>query len=187
MRSLIDVETAKSILQNDDKLYPGMKKYKHIMDSLHWTDVSKDRDFQRTFNGFFKVIFRNDDFYTLFYSYLESHKETAVTFEETLEHLKQAEGQLELSFSSKLIAVINPKRPIWDKIVAVNHFGMVVPTDDDNRQERIVRLYHEYCSRYYEYIYSNEGQTLIRLFDERYPSTGFSDAKKIDFILWADA
>lgn len=186
MNSLIDTQKVEKILQEDKRLYQGMKKYKYIMDSLHWTDVSKDKDFQRTFNGFFKLRFRSEEFYTLFYTFLEEQKETAVTFEETLEYLEQAEGQLEISFSSKLIAVINPKRPIWDKIVAVDHFGMILPTKVENRKEQLIKAYHEYCSRYYEYISSSEGRTLIRLFNERYPSTGFSDAKKIDFILWAD-
>ncbi|MDL2235209.1 hypothetical protein LJC07_03520 [Christensenellaceae bacterium OttesenSCG-928-L17] len=186
MKSLIDLQRAEDILLHNKKLFNGMKKYKYIMDSLHWTDVSMDREFQKAFNGFFKMIFRNNEFYTLFYSFLENRKETAVTFEETLEHLEQAEGQLELSFSSKLIAVINPKKPIWDNKVAVQHFKMVVPNVKAGRKAQIVKLYHEYCSLFYEYRESEEGQSVIRIFDKIYPSTGFSDAKKIDFVLWVD-
>lgn len=34
-----------------------------------------------------------------------------------------------------------------------------------------------------------KGQTehfILRLFNDKYPHTGFTDAKKIDFIMWVD-
>ena len=112
-----------------------------------------------------------------------------VSFEETLECLREASGQLEISFASKLIHIINPKRPIWDNNVAVQHFGMKMPSyslDSVARKQEAVRVYHEYCSRFYEYLDSSEGQAVIQMFNNRYPHTGFTDAKKIDFIMWVD-
>ena len=114
---------------------------------------------------------------------------SGVTFEETLDYLKETGGRLELSFSSKLIHVINPNRPIWDKIVAENHFKMKPPGYDGGksaRQKEIIKLYHEYCSRFYEYLDSTNGQAILQLFNDKYPHTGFTDAKKMDFIMWAD-
>lgn len=125
----------------------------------------------------------------MFYTFLEQKKDKGVSFEETLDYLKEAEGSLEVSFSSKLIHVINPNRPIWDNNVAVQHFKMKLPgynIDSSIRQKEIVKLYHEYCSRFYEYLDSSDGQAVIRLFNDKYPHTGFTDAKKIDFIMWVD-
>lgn len=186
---MLNIQTVEQILADSKKLPIGMKKYKRIMDSLYWTDVSIDKDFQRAFNDFFVMRSRKSEYYDRFYSFLEQKKDKGVTFEETLNYLKESEGALELSFSSKLIHVINPNRPIWDKIVAENHFKMKLPgysgvTSD--RQKEIIRLYHEYCSRFYEFLDSADGQTILRLFNEKYPHTGFTDAKKVDFIMWVD-
>lgn len=75
----------------------------------------------------------------------------------------------------------------WD--VAGNHFKMKLPgygSDISVRQKEIIRLYHEYCSRFYEYLDSADGQAILRLFSDKYPHTGFTDVKKVDFIMWAD-
>ncbi|MCD7856208.1 MAG: hypothetical protein LUG55_00045 [Clostridiales bacterium] len=186
---MITIQNAQQLLAENGKLLTGMKKYRSILDMLHQTDVSTDRDFQRRFNDFFVMRSRSPAYYDRFCIFLEARKDTGASFEETLEHLKGAEGRLEVSFSSKLIHVIHPKRPIWDNNVAVQHFHMKTPgygTAPEARQRELVRLYHEYCSRFYEYLDSGEGQALLRLFDEAYPNTGFTDAKKLDFILWAD-
>ena len=186
---MMNIQTIEQILSANKKLLTGMKKYKKIMDTLHWTDVSADREFQRTFNSFFVMLSRKSEYYDSFYSLLEQKKGTGVSFEETLERLKEAEGQLEISFSSKLIHIINPKRPIWDKNVALQHFGMKPPgynMDSVARQKEASRVYHEYCSRFYEYLDSSGGQTMLRIFNDKYPHTGFTDAKKIDFIMWVD-
>ena len=132
---------------------------------------------------------RKSQYYERFYLFLEQKKDKGVTFEETLDYLKETGGRLELSFSSKLIHVINPNRPIWDKIVAENHFKMKPPGYDGGksaRQKEIIKLYHEYCSRFYEYLDSTNGQAILQLFNDKYPHTGFTDAKKMDFIIWAD-
>ncbi|MGN0986456.1 MAG: hypothetical protein ACI4OO_01295 [Otoolea sp.] len=186
---MMNIQTAEHILSDNEKLATGMRKYKKIMDFLYWTDVSADKDFQRAFNSFFVMRSRSNKYYDMFYSFLERKKDKGVSFEETLDYLKEAEGQLEISFSSKLIHVINPHRPIWDKIVAENHFNMKLPGyggDTSTRQKEVVKLYHEYCSRFYEYLDSADGQTILRLFNEKYPHTGFTDAKKMDFIMWVD-
>lgn len=186
---MMNIQAIEQILSDSKKMYVGMKKYKSIMDTLHWTDVSADRDFQRTFNGFFVMRSKKKEYYDMFYSFLEQKKNKGVSFEETLEHLKEAGGQLEISFSSKLIHIINPNRPIWDNNVAVQHFGMKMPNygmDIVVRQKEAVRVYHEYCSRFYEYLDSSDGQAALRMFNDRYPHTGFTDAKKIDFLMWVD-
>lgn len=186
---MLNTDIVKSILSDSDKLLIGMKKYKKIMDNLYWTDVSKDQDFQRVFNDFFVMRSRKSSYYEMFYSFLEQKKNKGTTFEETLSYLKEADGKMEISFSSKLIHVINPNRPIWDNNVAVQHFNMKLPAyniNSDIRQKEIIKVYHEYCSRFYEYVDSEEGQTIIKMFNEKYPHTGFTDAKKIDFIMWLD-
>ena len=73
--------------------------------------------------------------------------------------------------------------------MSVQHFGMKLPgynVDGSIRRREAIKLYHEYCSRFYEYLYSSEGQAVVKLFNEKYPHTGFTDAKKVDFLIWVD-
>jgi len=186
---VVNIQEIEQLLFNNDKLLDGMNKYKQIMESLHHTDVSTNADFRRTFNKFFVMRSRTPLYYDKFYSFLEARKDVGATFEEALEELKSANGKLEISFSSKLIHVIDPTQPIWDRNVSVLHFGMKVPSYGkpvDVRQAEIIKVYHDYCSRFYDYLGSNEGQALIQLFDDQYPHSGFTDVKKLDFILWID-
>lgn len=186
---MLSVQKAEQLLSKNDKLLDGMNKYKQIMESLHYTDVSMNRNFQRTFNRFFVMRSRTPLYYDKFYSFLEERKDVGATFEETLEELKSANGKLEISFSSKLVHVIDPTQPIWDRNVSVLHFGMKVPNYGkpiDVRQAEVIKVYHDYCRRFYDYLDSNEGQALILLFDDQYPHSGLTDVKKLDFILWAD-
>ena len=87
---MINMEAIEHILADSEKLLISMKKYKRILDSLYWTDVSKDRNFQRAFNDFFVMRSRKSEYYVMFYSFLEQKKAVGVSFEETLEFLKQA-------------------------------------------------------------------------------------------------
>lgn len=186
---MMNTQDIEQILSHSKKLRLGMEKYKNIMTTLYWTNVANDKDFQRAFNGFFVMRSKKSEYYDRFYSFLEQKKDKGVSFEETLEYLKEAEGRLEVSFSSKLIHIINPHRPIWDNNVAVQHFGMKMPnhsTDSVHRLKEAVRVYHEYCSRFYEFLDSGDGQAVLRMFNEKYPHTGFTDVKKIDFIMWLD-
>ena len=57
-----------------EKIGIGLQKYCSIMTSLYQTDVSKDREFQRLFNGYYRMRQRSERFYCCFYRYLEEHK-----------------------------------------------------------------------------------------------------------------
>ncbi|MCD8015077.1 MAG: hypothetical protein LUG99_18255 [Lachnospiraceae bacterium] len=186
---MLSIQKAEQLLSDNGKLLDGMNKYKQIMAALHQTDVSTDMDFRRTFNRFFVMRSRTPLYYDKFYLFLEARKNIGATFEEALEELKSANGKLEVSFSSKLVHVIDPAKPIWDRNVSVLHFGMKVPSYGKSievRQKEVIKVYHDYCCRFYEYLESNGGQALIRLFDNTYPHSGLTDVKKLDFILWID-
>ena len=52
--------------------------------------------------------------------------------------------------------------------------------------ENYTKRYGEYVDQYYEYMRSEEGIYLIKLFDERFPKEKISNVKKLDFILRLD-
>ena len=57
-----------------DKVETGIDKYNWIMKRVHEVDVSTDAEFQRFFNGFYRMRQRPASFYASYYSYLEQNK-----------------------------------------------------------------------------------------------------------------
>lgn len=76
------------------------------MEALHQTNVSKNADFRRTFNRFFVMRSGTPLYYDKFCFFLQERKDVGATFEEALEELKNPNGKLEISFSSKLVHVL---------------------------------------------------------------------------------
>ncbi|MCM3694594.1 DUF6508 domain-containing protein [Neobacillus niacini] len=166
------------------KVKPGLEKYLKIMNLVKSVDVSKDKEFQRAFNGFYRVRQRPQVFYDTFYSFMEVHKESAPSFEKTLRYIHKELGRIEPSFSSKLVATINPNLPIWDSVV-LNNLQLKPPAYyRKDRIEESIRLYERIVDWYKDYLKDEEGQKIIELFDEAYPNTGITDIKKVDFVIW---
>lgn len=187
MDSYISAEKAKTILQKQT-LRQGVTKYIFLMDAVWKTDVSSDRSFQSTYRDFYQMRrFYSDDFASRYFSLMEHLKESKViSFKMVFERVKHIQNTYEISFSSKLTHTLDPAFPVWDQVVTVKHFGIHAPAGAMDREKRIIDRYQFYCDQYAAYMHSDEGQTLIHLFDHEFPGNQISDVKKIDFILWQD-
>ena len=96
-----------------DRITPGIQKYTKLMQWVLETDVSRDMDFQRFYNGFYRMRQRNSAFYTSYYQFFEENKHNQqLTFEDILHYLYGQTGQIHASFSSKMLATIRPEMPI---------------------------------------------------------------------------
>lgn len=163
---------------------PSVDKYCAIMDHVHQTNVARDSIFQRNYNGYYRVRQRAPEFYAAYYGLMELRKGSGVTFEETLWHLYEQLGRVEASFSSKLVATLNPERPIWDEYVLKN-LGLKRPSSScRNRLEQTVKLYDAIGRWYTEFLQTDQAREIIELFDSVYPGRPVTNLKKIDFLLW---
>ncbi len=63
----------KSILEERLANSLGLDKYQYIMSHFKTVDVSKDADFQSTFNGFY-IVRRNEEWRKAYYNYFENTK-----------------------------------------------------------------------------------------------------------------
>lgn len=177
----MDISKIKQSLENIDS---GLKKYIDIMNSLSNTNVSFDKGFQKKFNSFYRIRQRKPDFYDCYYDLLESSKGKAITFEEVILHMYNQLGRVEASFSSKLVATLNPDKPVWDMYVLQN-LGLKAPYQaDKNRLSKIIKLYDDMCDWYTEYLLREETIEVLKMFDKMYPDAHISNVKKIDLILW---
>ena len=184
---LMEVRTMDSAIKLDThKLEKGVQKYIYLRRRLYEVDVSSDSEYQKTFNGFFRMRQRSADFYRDFYNWMEQHKNTGVNFNDTLTYFYETHHRLEISFSSKLVALIDPQKPIWDSVVTTGHFGLKVPyMYTKNRLQIAISKYDTYCSLYDVYMKTNSAKNMISEFDRMYPNSTITDVKKLDFMLWS--
>lgn len=159
--------------------------YQELMDSYLAADISTDMEFQKKFDGFYKIR-RNAEWRKCYFEYFERIKKMpVVTFPEILHYIYEETGRVEASFSSKMLATINPEMPIWDSIV-LKRLGLKLKgTTSEQKLANAEVLYQEMVNWYLEFKKSQNAQEFIRKFDEAFPEyKDFSGTKKIDFILW---
>jgi hypothetical protein len=81
-------------------------------------DVSRSTEFQKLFNTFYVMSRRTEKFKTAFYSLFQQLRdETNLDFCTCLTLQYEAFPTVEASFVSKMIATIDPNRPVYDSLV----------------------------------------------------------------------
>ncbi|MFI3169900.1 MAG: hypothetical protein R3Y06_08155 [Faecalibacterium sp.] len=163
----------------------GIKGYTEIITTLHSRNLSTDKDYQRLYNSFF-VVRRNEAWRTIYYDFFEKNKgRQDITFEEILYYLFEKTGQIEHSFSSKMLATIKPNMPIWD-VYILNHVGFEL--QGKTKQEQLknrVQIYNQIIAWYDEFLLTSEATACIEKFDQLMPSYRWiTPIKKIDYIIW---
>ena len=79
------------------------------------------------------------------------------------------------SFSSKLLATVNPNMPVWDKFVLQN-LGLRAPYYyEKERLHKTILLYQKICDWYHT---EDAAEKLIQ-FNLRFPNVDITDVKKI--------
>ena len=88
---------------------------------LRDTNVESDQEYQRIYNGFYKVR-RPITWHKSYYDLMQREKNNNnITFEAVLENVfKICEGRIETSFCSKPLATVRPDMSVYDDIVRKN-------------------------------------------------------------------
>lgn len=163
----------------------GLDKYRIILAQLYKTNVYTDMDFQKTFNGFY-IVRRNESWRKIYYEHFENVKSGTPTFESILLHLYEHTGNVEPSFSSKMLSTIYPEKPIWDRYVVEN---LELKLHGNTKQERLknaVILYSNIEKWYSDFLQTEKAAECIEVFDRMLPDyKNISNIKKIDSILWS--
>ena len=171
----------------------GFEKYQKIMEKVRSVDVASDNEFQTLFNGYYEVR-RNENWRQGYYRYFQAHKnDENISYENIIQYifdnLRTNQGKpnpVEASFSSKMLATINPKMPILDSQV-LNNMGLSI--EGGRAQERLNNAKHVYrkiCERYEKYIESQDCKKAIEIFDSYFPNClDVTPERKIDWFLWA--
>lgn len=163
----------------------GLPRYARIIHRLTSVDVSVDAEYQKDFNRYFRVR-RNSEWQRIFYEELERLKSVGAEFEPVLNYLYEETGLVEASFTSKLVAVIDPTKPILDSKVLA-YLGLRIDgSSPERRLSAAAQAYYHIVEWYEAYLARPEAAENIKLFDSLLPGyVWVSDTKKIDFLLWS--
>ena len=176
---------AKKVIETRIAESMGFDKYKQIIEIVCMTDVSSDLDFQRTFNGFYRVR-RNAEWRKAYYDLFERVKKSNPSFEYIIRKMYEATGNIEASFSSKMLATINADMPIWDRYVVQNLCLNMKGKTKEDQLNCAINLYNQMLCWYDDFLQTENGRECISEFDRILPGyVWMSDVKKIDFYLWS--
>ncbi|MDF2586403.1 MAG: hypothetical protein K0S41_244 [Anaerocolumna sp.] len=171
---------------DSERMRREITTYQDIMNRFYNTDVSQDKEFQRKYNGFYKIRSKTS-FYEPYYKYMQDHKKNKnISFIEALQYFYKESGRLEASFISKLLHTLNPALPIWDKYV-LEHLGIKASNSSVCMEERYRvsnNIYSSLTNWFENVLYSEDGKAVIEMFDTVFKNNGLTDTKKIDFVLW---
>lgn len=165
----------------------GLGGYARIQRTVRETDVSSDADFQRFYNRFYRVR-RNAEWQSSYYAIMEREKATpSMAFEDVLREMNELTGNVEASFTSKMIATLHPDRPIWDSLVLARLGLRLKGTTAQAKLENAVEVYGKIVSWYETYLATEDAEKNIRLFNELLPDYAWlTPVKKVDFLLWSE-
>ena len=176
---------AKRVIETRIAESMGFNKYKQIMERVRNTNVSSDKDFQRTFNSYYRIR-RNEEWQTIFYDLFETIKDSEPSFEQIIRVLYKNTGNIEASFSSKMLATINSDMPIWDRYVVHNLCLNVKGKTKEEQLRCTVDLYDQMVRWYSIFLDTPNGRECIEEFDRILPEYKWmSSVKKIDFYVWS--
>lgn len=183
-----------TVIQNLPSIFEKLKpshfeRYAYLIHNLKSTDVSANAAFQKKFNGLYRVRFRPAEWKKVYYAWMEKMKTNPnPSFEETMNHLYQQTGKIEPSFSSKLVAIINPHAPVYDSVVA-SHLGLNAPKQylpDHVRIQAFAELYTSLSNQMNRLIEQPDFPQLSRALDAQFPkfAPALTSMRKLDLLLW---
>ncbi len=180
----------------------GLLDYKFIMDN--WQKDVNDADFQDVYYEFYmtarwSVYKKNDNAKAYFTIFGEKESAAQEDLESVLNTLRKRlhKESYEFSLASKLLHTINPNLPIYDSKVREYLLSEQVSlywnvpnriSGADRGMKDLDKILHDWkglCDWYNRFL-KGDGKEWGEWFDKNFPdSSGISDVKKIDFIIFA--
>ena len=176
---------AKKILEGNLASSMGLDEYRVIMEQVRKVDVSKNREFQKAFDYFYKVR-RDAEWRKIYFNLFEKMKSGPVCFSDILTEMYEKTGRVEASFSSKMLATIDSNQPIWDQNV-LNNLRLRLSADSGKKHlQEAIGIYAEIEKWYQGFLPTDNAMECVAIFNDFLPDYRWiSDVKKIDCLLWS--
>ena len=174
------------------KIEQGLPIYLKITEMAK-TDAFCGEEFKKLFNGFYRVRQKTKKWYDAFYALFKECKDNPKTFKETVTIMFEKTGEIDASFCSKLIATLDPTKPIWDKYVLLwLGFSLNAPKPKEtqeekrNRIEHYAKIYDSIAEEYTRHLNDENILLSFAAFDKAFPQgIAVTPVKKLDFMLWS--
>jgi len=161
----------------------GLAKYLWLQPNLGLADVRSNAGFRRRFNHFYRIR-REAAWQAPFYSLLEESKGRKVTYGAVLRRFFAETGRYEASFASKLVATVDPSKPVVDSIVLQN-LGLKLPSPTcDDWLLLTERLHGKLSGILDRFLLTDDGRYLVQVFRGAYPDADITEIKMLDLALW---
>ena len=130
----------------------GLKKYLGLQFEVKGSNGFYDKpDFRRHFNHFYRVR-RAEPWRNAFYALMGRALKERLGFPAVLALLHKGTGRYEASFASKLVATLDPSKPVIDSIVLGN-LGLRLPaTNVPDRAERLCKVYDQIVECFSDFL-----------------------------------
>ena len=162
----------------------GLEKYLWIAKQARAQEpFMRDAEFQKRYIGFYRVR-RNQAWREAYFSVMNRARREALEFEDVLRLLHAETGRYEASFASKLVATLNPSKPVIDSVVLENLGLKQPPSYASDRFEQLCILYKTLALRLEEILDSESGKYLVSRFTQAYPDAEVTSIKMLDLVLW---
>lgn len=176
---------AEKIIRNSLTQSLGLDKYDYLLENKNKITISSTEHYARVFNSYFKVR-KSYAWQNSFFEIFENNKNNLeITFNDLLEEVYLRVRTFEASYVSKMLHLINPEKPIWDKYV-LNYYGLKSPHGKDNeRIEKITKVYQQLEKKTQKELNKDLIQKQIDVFDQWLPEfKHISRVKKLDTLIW---
>ena len=169
------------------RIKEGIESYNEIMRQVN-TPAFCSLEFRKLYNGFYRLRQKPSKWYDDYYSLFLECKTKEYSFKELLTILYKKTGEIHPSFCSKMLATLNPDKPIWDQYVLLwLGFSLKKIKDDNLKIEYYSNVYDQIEKEYLSHLEDRNIKEAIALFDKMIPEgKNISSVKKIDFMLWSN-
>jgi len=162
----------------------GLRQYTWLQSRVaERSDFDQDPEFRRRFNRFYRVR-RGREWQDAFYELMGRASKEELYFRGVLQALHSATNRYEASFASKLVATLDPSKPVVDAFVLKN-VGLRLPTyAATDRAGGICKIYGELVSVFSAFLGGKQGQYLISAFRRTHPNASITEVNMLDLVLW---
>lgn len=167
------------------RLQEPVERYRKTLDGLLTRDVSSDKTYRTNFTRFYRLRLPRTECYDHYFNLLERSKhQVDVRFADVLADLQTNTGRIEASFASKLVATVNPQRPVIDRIVLAALGERLPGYWIPNRSEQVIALYERLHTRFRQMQQDERFELLRSRFTADFSGYGFTDLKILDLLIW---
>lgn len=176
-------ELEKRLLRNALRIDRYLKTINDLKNNFDLTsDSEESEEYRKNFNAFYRLRKDKKTWQNKYYEIFQKYRnQKNVEFDDLLEEIYNIDNTVEPSFTSKMLATINPDKPVWDKYVR-EKLNL-----HDNKNYQIDKVKEDYAkieNRMKELLNNKNIAKSIKSFKEKYDLNELSDMKVLDLILW---